>query len=343
MKIQEHVSLASYTTLHVGGPAQYFVSVRSLEELREAITFAKEQDLDIFVLGGGSNICVADAGVQGLVIKNDLRGITFCDASDNHTVDVLAQAGEDWDAFVEAVVAEELWGVENLSAIPGTVGATPIQNVGAYGVEVKDCITWVEAVSITTGELRRFTNHECQFEYRGSFFKTKEGREYIVTTVCFTLAKRGTPKLAYKDLEKYFSLHEGEPTLEEIRNAVIEIRANKFPDYTMIGTAGSFFKMPIVPTEVADTLKKKYEKMPMYPVDERRKKIIIAWILDHILHTRGLKMGPVGVYEKHSLVLVAYDNACADDVYALTQKITADVKNVTGLDIETEVTFVGEW
>src|SRR3989344_7365184 len=211
MKILQNISLAEYTTFKIGGEARYFCVVKSEEELREALDFAESknpesQQMPFFVLGGGSNILISDRGFTGLIIKIEMTGISLkkYDEEKNGTVLVTAWAGESWDELVAKTIGEGLWGLENLSGIPGTVGAAPVQNIGAYGVEAGDMIFSVCAFDITTGAARIFTNTECRFSYRESFFKTIEGKKYIITNVTFKLSKSPSPNLSYKDLTAYF-------------------------------------------------------------------------------------------------------------------------------------------
>ena len=339
MKIEENKGLASFTTFKIGGAARYFVEVSNARELKEALMFAQEQNLRFFVLGGGSNIVMSDGGFEGLVIKNEIKGID----SEEHdmTVDLIVGAGENWDELVEYSVKEGLYGIENLSGIPGSVGASPIQNIGAYGSEVKDTILWVDTIDSKTLEEKRFTNAECEFGYRDSFFKTPEGKQYVITHVCFFLKKEGEINTAYKDVARYMEEKEIEvPTLEQMRGAVLEIRSRKFPDLKTTGTAGSFFKNPIVPNEKYEELLKNYPDMPGYPIGKSRTKLSCAWILDHILNLKGCYEGPVGFYERQPLVVVNKGGATAEEIKKLTDDAVLQTKEKLGIDLEREVTLV---
>lgn len=357
MNLEENKELADLTTFKIGGPARYFATVSSVEDLKQALTFAQEKDLRIFVLGGGSNIVMPDDGFDGLVIRNEISGITA--ESDGERVHVIAGAGEGWDTLVEYTVNAGLYGIENLSGIPGSVGASPIQNIGAYGSEVKDTILWVDTINRETLEEKRFSNEECQFGYRDSFFKTEEGKGYIVTQVCFVLKKEGDINASYKDLVLYMEERGIEsPTLKEMREAVLEIRAGKFPDLEQIGTAGSFFKNPIVSNKKYQELLEKYPDLPGYPVEEAKSskagspdaprkgafrghtKLSCAWILDHILGVKGQYEGPVGFFEKQPLVVVNTGGATAEEIKAFSQKAINEIKEKLDIDIEREVTIV---
>ncbi|MBX2866365.1 UDP-N-acetylmuramate dehydrogenase [Candidatus Kaiserbacteria bacterium] len=329
MNIQTQVSLAPYTTFGIGGNAEFFVEVRSVEELKEAVLWAKEKGISVTVLGGGSNVLVSDRGVTGLVICNKIEGITYEDEM------VHVGAGVVFDDLVLETVEKGLWGLENLSAIPGTVGAAPIQNIGAYGVEVSSVIESVHTSHLTDGSERVFSNKACAFGYRDSFFKTEEGRNYIVTGVTFHLKKEGDPHIEYKDLQNYFI---DTPTQRQVRDAVIEIRSKKFPDWHKKGTGGSFFKNPIISKEQYEVLEKKYPELPGFPVGDRVK-VPLGWILDKVLHIKGVtnERGTVGTYEGQALVIVNHGGATAEEVDAFAQKIAEDVFGITDIRIEREV------
>ena len=229
MEIKESVALSGYATLRLGGNARYFATVCDIEELREVVAWSKDRHLAFFVLGGGSNTLFRDKGFDGLVIKMEFVGVSFKEKA-NGIVEVIAAAGENWDTFVAETITHGLYGLENLSAIPGTVGAAPIQNIGAYGVEVKDALAWVEVYDTERDELHTLAAAECSFGYRSSIFKTEIGKQYIVTHVAFNLKKDGVLRLDYKDLKKYFEEKDTVPTLADTRHAVVEIRSKKFPD-----------------------------------------------------------------------------------------------------------------
>ena len=337
MNIRENVSLKDLTTFHIGGNADYFVSVESLDELRKAVYFARERSVQVTVLGSGSNVLVSDNGVRGLVIHNTIRGIEFLHREDGVTIASVG-AGVVWDDLVQRTVEEGLWGIENLSAIPGTVGATPVQNVGAYGTEVARVITAVDAYNTDTDTVRTFTQDDCHFGYRTSYFKSSEGKKYIITRVHFTLSHIAHPQIAYKDLAHHFG--NTEPSLSEIRAAVCAIRSKKFPDWSVVGTAGSFFKNPTVSAEVFATLKIKYPELPGFIQSDGHVKIALGWILDKVCSLRGVCEHGVCAYEGQALVLVNKNNASADDVQKFAKKICDRVRAACDISVEWEVTML---
>jgi UDP-N-acetylmuramate dehydrogenase len=329
--IEKNKNLKEFTTFRIGGPAQFFCSVTNESELVEAVQFAKTAGVDIFILGGGSNILVSDEGFKGLVIRMNIKGMEFSGER------VEVKAGENWDEFVAECVKRELYGVENLSFIPGTVGAAPVQNIGAYGSEAKDTIDTVRVYDREKGEFIVFSNFDCKFEYRDSLFKKSNGR-YIIVSVTFLLKKDGKINIEYRDLKDYFG--DKNPTLSEVRNAVIEIRKRKLPDVKEYGTAGSFFKNPIIKRGVADDLKAKYPELPIYPVNEEFVKVSLGWIIDKICNFKGVAKGDVGTYKNQALVLVNNGNASAQDIKNFAKEIEEIVFEKTKIKIEPEVLFI---
>jgi len=334
MKISEHVILAPYTTFKIGGPADFFCSVTSEDDVCEAVEFAKKKKIPFFVIGGGSNILISDKGFPGLVILNEMKGIAI-------EGDVIsAAAGEFWDGFVEYTVSKGFSGLENLSSIPGTVGASAVQNLGAYGVTSGQLIYSVRALDTQTMKFVELSNVDCSFEYRDSMFKHEKGR-YVITGVDFKLEKGGKVNIEYKDLKEYFAAKKiNAPTPREVREAVISIRANKLPDWKLWGTAGSFFKNPVVSAEKYAALKEKYPDLPGFPEADGKVKLALAWILDNICHAKGMMNGNVGTYEKQALVFVAKPGATAAEVVELAQELMKRVKDATGVTIEGEVEWV---
>jgi UDP-N-acetylmuramate dehydrogenase len=334
MKIEEKINLAKYTTFKIGGNAQFFCIVKSEDDLLEAVKSAKSKSLPILVLGGGSNMLVSDEGYKGLVIKMEILGLGMTDSS------MSAGAGELWDNLVERSVHWGFYGLENLSAIPGTVGAAPIQNIGAYGSEAAQTIEAVRVLDTTTMEFIVLSNEQCKFGYRDSIFKKEKGR-YIITAVTFRLSKTGILHTDYKDVSEYFFNKKiANPTLRQLRDAIVEIRASKLPDWSKWGTAGSFFKNPTIPAAQYEELKKKYHDLPGYPEDDGSVKVSLGWILDKICDARGFSIGNVGTYGKQALVLVAQSGATAKEVMALSQELKKRVKDKTGITIEAEVEWV---
>jgi UDP-N-acetylmuramate dehydrogenase len=334
MQILKDVVLADHTTLRLGGAARFFVSVSSIEELRDAVAYAHTHSLPFFVLGGGSNVLFSDAGWDGLVVHMEIRGREYEEGTQGDAR-VTAGAGEVWDDLVAETVSQGLWGMENLSSIPGTVGATPVQNVGAYGVEVKDIIEWVEVLDPQTGELHILSTSECAFGYRDSIFKRHEGLHYIVTRVAYRLSTHPYPRLAYKDLRTHFG-ERTDPTVEEMREAVRSIRANKFPDLAQIGTAGSFFKNPIISKSQLAEMAHFAGDVPHHEVDATHVKIPLAWMLEH-LGWKGKREGHVGCWDAQPLILVHYGGGTAGEFILFAHAIMQDVKEHFAIKIEPEV------
>jgi UDP-N-acetylmuramate dehydrogenase len=332
--IQENVPLAQLTTLGVGGSAAYFAIVRTTDELAELALWAESEAHHITVIGGGSNILVSDNGLGGLVLQIAIDGEVYEDRGD--AVHITVGAGVVFDTLVEHTIREGLWGLENLSAIPGTVGGVPIQNVGAYGVEARGVIESVKVFDRETNSITLLTNEQCQFAYRDSLFKHAGRERYIVTAVTFTLSKTPRPHLSYRDLAARFG-DNANPSLPLIREAVCEIRAGKFPDWHVVGTAGSFFKNPIVDSETHARILSMYSAIPTYPEADGRFKIALGWILDRVLSLKGYREGNVGLYSEQALVLVNYGGATADDISAFSERIIEKIFNATGIRIEREV------
>lgn len=303
IKILEYVSLKEYTTFKTGGIARFFCEVHTIDELKQVLSNHKK----FFILGGGSNILMGD--YDGLVIKMNI---------DN--------AGRNWDDFVAETISQGKYGLENLSHIPGTVGAAPVQNIGAYGVEVKDRIEKVHTINAHTLEERIFTKEECQFSYRNSIFKKE--KELIITNVEFNFTDKINTN--YKGLE-------GLKTPQEVRDAVIKIRKEKLPDWHVLGTAGSFFKNPIIPKIKYEELKNRYPELPFFEIDSERVKIPLAWVIDKVCSMKDFKIGNVGTYKNQALVIVNYGGATTKDVDEFAKRIEVEVKNKTGLEIEREV------
>ncbi len=340
MEILTHVPLAPFSTFRIGGVARYFVRVDTVADLVEAFRFARERSLPVFILGGGSNVLIADEEFKGLVIKIELRGVSFEPEGTEVTASVAA--GEPWDAFVAETVERGLQGLENLSGIPGSVGAVPVQNVGAYGVEVAQTIVRVEVFNPATETVALFSNAECDFGYRDSFFKTEAGRSLIITRVYFRLNPRGVVNTRYRDVQSYFARRGIEcPTVKELRAAVIEIRQDKFPDLTRIGTAGSFFKNPIISAAEAAKLQEQFQGLPLFPLPDGRVKVALGWLLEQ-LGWKGKCVGAVGTFDRQSLVLINVGGATAREVREFAEAITQDVQEKTGMVIVPEIIFAGD-
>lgn len=340
MKIEEMVPLNDFTTLKVGGKAKYFVGVSSVEELKEVLSLAHKQKEKVFILGAGSNILIADEGFDGYVVRVNITGAEVND-SDGGTVELTAGAGERWDDVVEFSVNRKLWGLENLSGIPGSVGGAPVQNIGAYGVEVKDVVAWVEVYDRVRDVVTRLSRYECKFGYRDSIFKTKYGQRFVVTRVSMILSVDAKPNISYKDISEYIQkLGKKEIAVDELRRIVLAIRANKFPDTKRFGTAGSFFKNPIVSRIRFFILRLKHPDMPGHYAGWGKVKLSSAWILDNVCHLKGKRMGSVALHSKQPLVLVTARGATAQDVKKFSDYVKGVVYKKTKIKLEPEVTFI---
>jgi len=332
MQIEENTSLALFTTFHIGGPARFFARVQNIEDIKESLNFARDRNLTTFILGGGSNVLFDDVGFDGLVLKVEFTGVEEGENS------YVVGSGESWDALVARAVQKGLWGMENLSGIPGTVGGAVVQNIGAYGQALSQTLMWVEAYNTESGELDKINAEDCKLGYRDSIFKKQRGK-YIVLRACLTLSHTPTPELSYKDLAEHFTGIS--PSLNEIRKTVLDIRERKFPKLTEEGTAGSFFKNPIVPAQEALKLQRKYPKMPLFRLPESENiKIPLGWFLDYrhgVLDMRGIKVGGARMYEKQFLVLVVEKNTSSRDVKKLARLVQEKIFTTCGIKIEPEV------
>jgi UDP-N-acetylmuramate dehydrogenase len=346
MLIQENVPLAPLTTMGVGGSARFFVEATATAEVREAVAYAKSRKLPLFILGGGSNLIVSDAGWPGLVVKIAIAGINHRHVHGTAYFDV--GAGEEWDGFVAITVQHHCAGVECLSGIPGNVGGTPVQNVGAYGQEVADTIVSVVALNLETGEEEEFEKDDCGFGYRTSVFNTSAKGRYAILRVTFAVV-RGEPRLAYADLQKYFANHSGKPTVAEVRDAVRRIRASKAmlitPGDEDSRSAGSFFKNPVLSPEQFDDLKKRAAarnlEVPSYPALASQRKISAAWLVEQSGFSKGYGNGRVGISRKHALAIVNRGGATAAEITELKDEIQRRVEETWGIPLATEPVFVG--
>ncbi|WP_111708405.1 UDP-N-acetylmuramate dehydrogenase [Lutibacter citreus] len=333
MTILDNISLKKYNTFGIDVTAKQFISVRSLEELRILI----KQEKNIFLLSGGSNMLLT-SNIKKLVVHLNLNGIIINDHNTNE-VFVTAEAGENWHDFVTWCVDQNYGGLENLSLIPGNVGTSPIQNIGAYGVEIKDTFHQLEALEIETGNIKTFTNAECNFGYRNSVFKNELKGKYIIINVTFKLTKTNHNfNISYgaiKDVLKDFKT----PSLKNISEAVIAIRESKLPDPAKIGNSGSFFKNPVISKSEFEKLQKKYPNVPNYIVSENEIKIPAGWLIEQS-GFKGKRFGETGVHEKQALVLVNYGNATGLEVFELAQNIKKTIKTNFNIDLEIEVNVI---
>ena len=334
----------------MGGPARYFIDAHSEHDVSEAVAFAFARKLPLFVLGGGSNLLVADSGWPGLVLKVSLAGVEF--EGDLQKMLFHAGAGESWDDLVALAVSKNCGGVECLSGIPGTVGGTPIQNVGAYGQEVSQTITRVRALEIATGNLVDFSNSDCGFSYRSSIFNSTRPGEFIVLEVSYRLCRSAEPKIEYTDLKNFFAKSNIEkPTLQQVRDAVRSIRQSKamllIEGDEDCRSAGSFFKNPIVSPAEADSIQSLAEQrilgqtMPRYSAADGQVKLAAAWLVEQSGFSKGYSRGPVGISRKHTLAIVNRGGATAKDILALKDEIEKKVFDIWGVSLQPEPVFVG--
>ena len=344
----QNVPLAELTTLDVGGPARYLARCKTVEEVREALALARRRGLDTFVLGGGSNLLVADRGFDGLAIMIEDERLDF--EAEGSSVVVRAGAGLDWDRLVAATVTEGLGGLECLSGIPGRVGAAPIQNVGAYGQEVAETLETVHVVDRRSGRLSRRRGSECGFVYRWSRFKGDWRDRYAVVGVDFRLERRAAGVVRYPDLRRRFGMNEttaGGPSLEQVRRVVIEVRRSKSmvidPEDPNRRSAGSFFVNPVVAHEAAEEVRRRLgtSDMPVYPSGDGRSKLSAAWLIERAGFERGFRLGRAAVSSRHSLALVNTGGASAEEIVALARRVRRGVREATGITLWPEPVFLG--
>jgi UDP-N-acetylmuramate dehydrogenase len=350
VQLQENIPLAPFTTLRIGGPARYFVEAKSPGEVQEAVHYARSRELPLFVLGGGSNLVVADAGWPGLVLRVAIESIETRNGHDERgNVVFEVGAGESWDRFVSRTVIAKCAGVECLSGIPGSVGGTPVQNVGAYGQEVADTIVEVQALDLEDGQIRELCPEVCRFGYRSSIFNSGERGRFIVLRVSYALKPDGKPRLEYADLKRHFGGRETAPDLAEIREAVRHIRALKgmlFSPRDRDGlSAGSFFKNPILTQAQHEDLKQRAAArglfVPSYPALEARQKVSAAWLVEHSGFGKGYGTGRAGISSKHALAIVNRGGATAAEILALKDQIQHRVEEIWGIFLEPEPVLVG--
>ena len=347
LTIQENVPLAPLTTLQVGGPARYLVEAASEDEVREAVAFARAKTLSLFVMGGGSNLLIADSGWPGLVLKIAIGGVTR--REDGATAVFDAGAGVEWDQFVEQAVADSCAGVECLSGIPGSVGGTPVQNVGAYGEEVSETIESVRAFDTAKDQMVDLSQEACRFRYRTSIFNTTDRGRYIILRVTYRLTRAGAPILKYADLQKYFAALTGAPSLAQVRDAVREIRKSKgmliVPGDPDCRSAGSFFKNHVLSEtafqDLARRAASKGLKIPSYPALDAQRKVSAAWLVEHSGFEKGFTLGAAAISNKHALALINTGKARSSDVVQLKEKIQNDVQEAWGIVLEPEPVFLG--
>lgn len=335
MQIQHNISLKNFNTFGIDANAKSYVSISSISELKEVLDLKKK----IFVLSGGSNLLLTK-DIDKLVLHLNTKGIEVHELNQNEVL-VSAEAGENWHEFVLWCISKNYGGLENLSLIPGNVGTSPIQNIGAYGVEVKNTITEVEAIEINSGISKIFKNSDCHFGYRNSVFKNEIKGKYIIIRVVFKLTKNNH-KLNYSygaiqtELE---SKNIKEPNLKDISNAIVVIRNSKLPNPKEIGNSGSFFKNPVISIQEFYKIKEKYPTIPSYVVSEKEIKIPAGWLIEQS-GFKGKRIGETGCHKNQALVLVNYGNASGKEVYEFAQKIQNTIQENFGISLDIEVNVI---
>lgn len=341
--LREQVPLAPLTTLGVGGNARFFLEAASEKTIIEGAAFAEENGLPIFVLGGGSNILVSDQGFPGLVIQVGLTGIAF-NQQGSQTL-VSAASGESWDALVAASVERQLGGFECLSGIPGSVGGTPIQNVGAYGQDVSETLAAVRCYDRLRQQIVELDSRACAFRYRSSIFNTTHRERYVVLQVTYRLATKGSPKVEYEELHEYFSEAKPKPSLEDVRQAVLAIRTRKGmvihaldPDSR---SAGSFFKNPVLSNDEVMEVIQRIGEVPLIRMQDGRSKIPAAWLIEQAGFRKGDAHGNVGISSRHALAIINRGGATAYEILSFSSEIRTAVRDLAGITLQIEPSLVG--
>ncbi len=348
LKFQEFIPLAPFTTLRIGGAARFFCEVTTEAQLLEAVTFARQRNLALFVLGGGSNLLVSDSGFDGLVVHVAITTPTQTHSAGGN-LDVTAAAGTEWNDFVLDICQQGISGVECLAGIPGSVGGTPVQNVGAYGQEVADTITHVRVLDLEALAFITLTHEQCRFAYRRSIFNTTHRNRYVVSQVTFRFDSAATPKLTYADLQRHFARRDPEPKPIDIYHAVREIRHAKgmliVEGETDCRSVGSFFKNPIVPAAVLDQISRDLAidpaTIPHWPSGSGHIKLAAAWLLDRAGFHKGFVMGRAGISSRHTLALINRDHATFNDITALRDAIQREVHHSFNIQLEQEPVQLG--
>jgi UDP-N-acetylmuramate dehydrogenase len=333
LKLLSFFDLKSYNTFGVKAEASLFVEVREADELQQVLESSVAAENEILILGSGSNILFT-RNFDGLVIHNNIKGIKIIEENEEYAL-TRANAGEIWHELVEFAIGHDLGGIENLSLIPGTVGAAPIQNIGAYGVELKEVMVSLEAIEKSTGTKRIFRNEECKFGYRDSVFKNELKDQYVITSVDFRLLKNAGINTSYgaiKDVLKERGI--AQPGIRDVSSAVIAIRQSKLPDPAEIGNAGSFFKNPVIDKLDFEGLKLEFPEIPGYP-GEATVKVPAAWLIDQA-GWKGITRGNIGVHKNQPLVLVNYGGGSGMEIYNLAMEVQASVAQIFGIELEPE-------
>jgi UDP-N-acetylmuramate dehydrogenase len=338
LNIQQNISLKSFNTFSINAKAKYFATFTTVDELRELLNYKLETKSSKLILGGGSNILFTK-DFDGLVLKNELHGIELI-KEDKHHYYVKAAAGENWNNFVMHCIHHNYAGLENLSLIPGNVGASPMQNIGAYGAELKDVFESLEAMNRKDLSVHTFSANDCAFGYRESIFKTKYKNEFVILNVTFRLNKEPVFNTSYDALQQELEkMNVQKLSIQAISQAVINIRTSKLPDPKQIGNAGSFFKNPIITKQHFNELKKQYADIPGYAADNVHVKVAAGWLIEQC-GWKGYRKNDAGVHAKQALVLVNYGNATGKEIFHLSEEIKHSVKKKFNIELEREVNVV---
>lgn len=334
--VEKYSSLKSLNTFGIDVKASYFSRFSTTEELSKL--FQEYKSFPFLIIGGGSNLLLTK-DFDGIVLKNEILGKNIIEETSDSVI-VKIGGGENWHEFVLWAVDNNFGGIENLSLIPGSVGASPMQNIGAYGVEIKDVFDHLYAYHIETGETQKFTLEECQFGYRESVFKRALKNQYVITEVCFRLEKNRKVNTTYGAIEQELQKMEiNSPSIRDVSNAVIAIRQSKLPNPAELGNAGSFFKNPVVEQSIADSILEKFPNAPIYPAENGKKKLAAGWLIENA-GWKGKTVGSCGVHKLQALVLVNYGGSRGNEIYDLSSSIISDIQQKFGVTLEREVNIL---
>jgi UDP-N-acetylmuramate dehydrogenase len=338
MTVFENHSLKMLNTFGLDAKAQFYVDIHTIDELKNILLTHAYRNIPKLILGGGSNLLFIK-DFEGLVIKNSIKGIEKM-REDAESVWIKVGAGENWHEFVMHCLRNGWYGIENLSLIYGTVGAAPMQNIGAYGVELSEVFDLLIAVEMESGNQQFFTNADCKFGYRDSVFKNELKGKYVIAEVIFHLSKKPKLNISYGAIQQVLSeMRVNQPTPQAVSEAVIRIRKSKLPNPEQIGNAGSFFKNPEIPKPLFENLKEQYPNMPSYPADDQKIKVPAGWLIEQC-GWKGKRIGNTGVHKDQALVLVNYGEATGEEIKALAEKIQASVFEKFEIMLETEVNMI---
>lgn len=338
LKIEKNTILAPYTTIKIGSTAEFFAIVKSRDDIIEAINWAKANKKAIMILGGGSNMLITKK-IKGLVIKNEIKGVKIVEKNKDYAL-IEGASGESWSKFVNFAVSHDLYGVENLFLIPGTVGAAPVQNIGAYGVELKDCFYHLKAIDLKSGDEKIFSFKDCKFSYRNSVFKKELKDKYFILSIILKLATQADLKLEYGPISDSLKAKGiKKPSLKDLINIIQEIRNSKLPNPAVLPNSGSFFQNPIISSAKFKKIAKKFPDMPNWPSGKDKIKLSAAWLIEQV-GFKGKKIGPVAMYEKQALVLVNFGQANARQVLNLVKKVKSSVSKKFAVNLKEEVNII---